>query len=191
VSWLLNPVEKNISIWKWRDGLFTESELDEIIQMGNDLEKKSATTYSRGLEEYRNSQVSWIPDSEDKYHWIYRRISEYIIELNSGFYQFDLDHIELLQFTEYTANYQGRYGPHLDLGGDSLSRKLSFSLQLTDPVTYDGGDLQFHYGNGAERAPKARGKIIVFPSFVLHEVTPVTRGVRNSLVGWVGGPQFR
>ena len=71
------------------------------------------------------------------------------------------------------------------------SRKLSLSLQLTDPSQYEGCDLQFQGGRRIETAPRTRGALIAFPSYVLHRVTPITRGVRKSLVCWVSGPEFR
>ena len=39
--------------------------------------------------------------------------------------------------------------------------------------------------------PKEQGKLILFPSYVLHEVKPVTKGERYSLVAWITGPQFK
>jgi PKHD-type hydroxylase len=46
-------------------------------------------------------------------------------------------------------------------------------------------------GNKIQPAPRERGAVIIFPSYVLHRVTRVTRGVRKSLVVWVTGPNFR
>ena len=43
----------------------------------------------------------------------------------------------------------------------------------------------------AQQNAREQGSIIIFPSFVYHQVTPVTRGLRQSLVGWIAGPTFR
>ncbi|WP_299006958.1 hypothetical protein [uncultured Tenacibaculum sp.] len=40
------------------------------------------------------------------------------------------------------------------------------------------------------RVPREKGTIIVFPSFMMHCVTPITKGVRKSIVGWVAGPPY-
>lgn len=79
------------------------------------------------------------------------------------------------------------------------TRKLSFSLQLSDPNDYDGGDLEFAAYSPAidpEAPPpspvfRQRGALVVFPSFMLHRISPITRGTRYAMVGWVHGPPFR
>lgn len=63
-------------------------------------------------------------------------------------------------------------------------------MQLTDPHEYEGGELELHDGV-FKYLPKNQGAVIAFPSYVLHKVNPVTRGVRHSLVTWVTGPQFK
>lgn len=77
-------------------------------------------------------------------------------------------------------------------------RKLSMTVQLTDPDEYKGGDFEIDRGPhyGISRYYKVseiaqRGSIIVFPSFVPHQVTPVTEGVRESLVMWSIGPRWK
>ena len=77
-------------------------------------------------------------------------------------------------------------------------RKLSMTLNLTDPDDYSGGDLKFdfgpHMGRGRFKTCKEirpRGSIIIFPSFIHHQVTPVTKGTRYSAVIWSLGRPFR
>jgi PKHD-type hydroxylase len=75
-------------------------------------------------------------------------------------------------------------GPHY--------RKMSFSLQLSDPSTYKGSELEFyHYGNTFDKSKTDQGTLIAFPSFIPHRVTPLTEGKRYSLVGWVCGKAFK
>jgi len=65
-------------------------------------------------------------------------------------------------------------------------------LLLSDPETYDGGNLQLlDEGGSSYIAPRKRGTIILFDSRTQHRVQKVTRGVRKSIVGWVVGPRFR
>jgi PKHD-type hydroxylase len=82
------------------------------------------------------------------------------------------------------------YGWHQDYGGE-ISRKLSLVLQLSDPSEYEGGNLQVKTSSEPQTVKKQRGFIAAFPSYVLHQVTPVTKGNRQSLVAWVSGPQFK
>jgi len=75
-------------------------------------------------------------------------------------------------------------------------RKLSVTINLTDPSTYDGGDLMFDLGEndgGKITASEAReqGSVIVFPSFLYHCVSPITKGTRYSLVNWALGRPFK
>ena len=64
-------------------------------------------------------------------------------------------------------------------------------LQLTDTANYEGGNLQIRVGGDPQTVRKQRGLIAVFPSYVLHQVTPVTQGNRQSLVAWISGPPFK
>jgi PKHD-type hydroxylase len=76
----------------------------------------------------------------------------------------------------------------------NFQRKLSCSVQLTDPDTYEGGDLILQTGkNETDRHTftRKRGSVIVFPSMVYHKVTPVTSGTRFSAVAWMRGQAFK
>ena len=70
-------------------------------------------------------------------------------------------------------------------------RKLSFSLQLTDETTYEGGNFQLMDGKKTYFAPRKRGTLVVFDSRAMHRVLPVTKGTRKSIVGWTLGPRWR
>ncbi len=98
---------------------------------------------------------------------------------------------EGFQFTNYKAP-SGKYNRHVDKGFGFPIRKLSISIQLTDPKEYEGGEL--YIDNGVESyvmMKKDQGALIAFPSYTLHEVMPVTKGERNSLVTWVTGKPFK
>jgi PKHD-type hydroxylase len=111
------------------------------------------------------------------------------LHLNKEFYSFDLyGLVEAFQYTVYDDQEGGHYGWHVDLGGNDVEpRKISISLQLTDPERYKGCELEVEAGNGCYVAERARGTLIAFPSYVLHRVTPIESGVRKSLVIWVSG----
>ena len=78
-------------------------------------------------------------------------------------------------------------------------RKLSMTVNLNPPGAYEGGNLKFDFGMHIQKEVRfheceeirPQGSIIIFPSFMDHCVTPVTRGERFSLVLWTVGPPFR
>ena len=98
-----------------------------------------------------------------------------------------------IQYTEYYATKKGHYGWHQDIGSGWLSkRKVSITVQLSGPDEYEGGDLEYwRGGDGCETAPKDKGLVFIFPSYMMHRVTPVTKGIRRSFVLWVGGEHYR
>lgn len=111
------------------------------------------------------------------------RLSAQIRSVNDRLYKFDLAEHEDPQLAEYTVG--DHYDWHLDLGpGRARLRKLSASVQLSPADGYDGGELEIR---GAGAVDRAEGTLIIFPSFLLHRVAPVTRGVRYSLVAWASG----
>jgi len=97
--------------------------------------------------------------------------------------------VELAQFSVYNSSDAGFYEWHVDVGlrGATGRRKLSVTLQLTDPSTYEGGDLEIVTGNPSNplKLPRNLGGAVIFPSYTLHRVSPVTKGVRYSVVLWL------
>lgn len=81
------------------------------------------------------------------------------------------------------------------------TRKLSFTVQLSPPASYEGSHLEFaKYTLGPHESGEAtklrdtlrqQGFLIVFPAFMTHRVTQLTSGVRHAIVGWMHGPEFR
>jgi PKHD-type hydroxylase len=73
------------------------------------------------------------------------------------------------------------------------TRKLGFTIQLSNPEDYEGGELQFYDGSKTRLEPelKEKGTLIVFPSFVWHRILPITKGTRYAVVGWIHGNHFK
>lgn len=182
----LDPVHT----WAYWDNAFTEEECEKIIAIGNDRTQRQATTRGGDIEKVRKSEVAWLYPSDDL-DWAYRRVTDIIMNLNERFFGFDLfGATEGFQFTKYTAP-GGKYGKHVDCAPGTLIRKLSFTVQLSDPKDYKGGDLCLYLGDEPEVMKKDRGFVALFPSYTLHEVTPVTKGTRYSLVSWITGKPFK
>ena len=175
---------------------FSPSELDRIEAIGDRLAAEKAIVASGAADgvvhgKIRITQTAWMElGSETK--WLYDRVQGVARALNDRVYQFDLRGFsEHLQYTVYHGAEGGHYDWHVDHGPIRVRRKLSISLQVSDPSLYDGCELQFQAGNRIETAPRDRGSVIAFPSYVLHRVTPCTRGTRKAVVAWTTGPQFR
>ena len=127
--------------------------------------------------------------------FISEALSKLIERSNQNLWGFELGSIiEQIQYTEYHAEDKGHYDWHLDIGNDQYSlRKISLTVQLSDPNDYEGGLLELNHAGDDKSitAPTTKGSVFVFPSYLRHRVTPVTKGIRKSLVLWVGGNQFR
>lgn len=121
--------------------------------------------------------------------WIGQRIAERIRDINDEIYRFRLLGLEEpVRVFSYRAEESGQFRAHIDLSSVQPMRKLTFSVLLSDPATFEGGNLMF--STVAFDEARAQGAITVFPSFVLHQVTPVTAGHRIVIVGWALGPSF-
>ena len=181
-----------VAVWK---NVFAPKELDVIEALGDALMPMRAEIAGRNTEhteKLRITRVAWMERNPET-AWIYARLEELVLYLNKEFYSFDLyGLVEAFQYTVYDGQEGGHYGWHVDLGGNDVEpRKISLSLQLTDPSNYQGCELEVEAGNGCYVAERARGTLIAFPSYVLHRVTPIESGTRKSLVIWVAGPTFR
>jgi len=167
------------------------------IQLVKELSKKypiiDGNVSGSVNKSYRNSEITWLPYNDDT-KWLYEKCKDLLITANNNMWNFHITSIkESLQFTEYrpslTDDNHGMYDWHMDVGSNEAStRKLSMTIQLSDE--YEGGDLEFMLHRNIVKAPKTKGTVIFFPSYLMHRVTKVTSGTRNSLVTWFHGPPF-
>ncbi len=170
------------------------AEIEKLVA-GIDFVRAQTQAEDNGLTEteYRKSNVIWLPMTE-QYKWIYDKIGDMAYEANQNLYHFDLHSMpEQIQYTEYYDHEKGHYDWHMDTGYGNLSqRKISVTVQLSDGDEYEGGDLQLWPGGIYPLvAPRGKGNVVIFPSFMMHRVTPVTRGTRKSFVLWLGGGHYR
>jgi len=196
-DWHLNT--QTVERWCFINDVFSSLECDRIIEQANqkDLVQRNrggieGTLNNETVKKIRRTNVAWIIANKDENKWIFERLTGAINQINKQFYNFDLDKIENLQFSEYREDEKGFYGKHIDMLMNSFNvRKLSVSVQLTDENSYEGGDLLMHTGSTPYKTTRKKGSVIAFPSYTLHEVTPVTKGTRHSLVAWAVGPMFK
>jgi PKHD-type hydroxylase len=195
-NWYLDL--ETVETWAWMDAL-TPEQCKQVIEYAEKKgTKKGVVGFGENTKEddtIRNSDVLFLESSDKEIHWLYQHCAWLVKEANERFFGYDLHAIETLQYTKYSADAGNQYyGKHVDnstTGYNGAHRKLSFSILLTDESEYEGGKLQFHFYDKPEIPKQDVGKAIFFPSHNLHEVTPVTKGTRISLVGWVNGPRFR
>tara|TARA_R110002020_G_scaffold34293_1_gene104436 strand:- start:1112 stop:1699 length:588 start_codon:yes stop_codon:yes gene_type:complete len=173
---------------------FSKEECDFIVQFAKKQGLTEALVSSGKSDlKIRKSNVSWLIPCKEL-DSIYKKLTDLVMNLNNQFFNFDLyGFSEAIQFTNYTAPGE-KYGRHIDRYYGGLVRKLSMSVQLTDPKKYQGGDFCLYPGEGYNNKAvmkKEQGTFIIFPSYILHEVKPVTKGERNSIVAWITGPKFK
>jgi len=190
---LFVPKESDMTEYYWFKEGFSKSEIDIILENMENLPSQealvAANTEGDELHQMRKSEIKWIPQNPH-FKWIYERLAKLIIEANEALWQFDLASIiDSIQFTVYHEG-GGHYNWHLDIGPRELSwRKISLTIQMSEDEDYEGGELEFMRGPIPTKAPRGKGVVVVFPSYILHRVSPVTKGTRKSMVLWVGGGQ--
>jgi len=153
--------------------------------------------------DYRNTTLFIPPKPDD---WLFQKIVNEIMQFNNSEtgYGFEVHGMaEPPNVMRYRApdldpnGKPGKYDWHLDVGpGDVPSmRKVSYSI-LLNPGEYEGGELAFRIGRSeaphpGQNDPKAIGNFLVFPSYIMHSVTPLMKGTRYAIVGWLHGNSFR
>ncbi|MFK8104664.1 MAG: 2OG-Fe(II) oxygenase [Saprospiraceae bacterium] len=186
------PLKTNFVEFVYYNGLFLPHETNRILNCWNEDKTIKATLSgeTKYQDDLRKSSVMFLDDTLE-YKWIYDKLASLAIKTNNERYWFDLlGFHQALQLTRYSEG--DFFDWHLDFGAGEISaRKLSMTVQLSDPEEYEGGDLQFMINQKIVTAPREKGTIVIFPSFMMHRVTPITKGVRQSIVGWVSGPPFR
>jgi len=138
----------------------------------------------------RITTISWIPFKDMPE--MYQDIETTMLQANNNHFGFDgMNLTEPGQFTHYLEG--GFYDWHMDtdvLGKHQPPvRKISMTLLLSDPSTFEGGELEFM--SDGKKAKLKQGQAIFFASWLQHRVKPVTKGERKSLVMWFGGPSFK
>jgi len=182
--------------WFWKSEISHEN-CQKIINLSEDNWNEADTFGSKmdiqKKDDVRKSDIVWITEQ-----WVYDLIWVYMCEANeSAGWKYNIVAAGNCQITRYTKG--GFYSWHKDGIGShndadnrpdnkflhGNARKLSMSIMLNDD--YGGGNFEIF---GGESLQGEEGSVIVFPSFIEHQVTPVTKGIRYSLVTWFVGPPF-
>ena len=193
----MSPTEP---IWKsyiveTKEPIFTPKQCQMVIDKGMSLKKEKARVGMNkpegGLDpKKRVTTIIWIPFKDMPE--MYQDIERTMLKANRNHFGFEgMQLTEPAQFTHYLEG--GFYDWHMD--NDVLGkhqppvRKISMTLLLSDPSTFEGGELEFM--SKGKTASLQQGQAIFFASWLQHRVKPVTQGERKSLVMWFGGPSFK
>jgi PKHD-type hydroxylase len=201
LTWQTQQVGRFMYPYAFWDNFLSEDELKAIEQFC--LTKPLIDSMTIGGAEQANltdarRSKSVIYEFNPDIFWIFDRMKSITEYVNSECFNFDLLGFDYFQYAEYQGE-GSRYEFHTDLiyGNDLppymiFPRKLSFTLVLSDNSEYTGGELQFQPDTqNPVTLDQRRGRIVAFPSWVLHRVCPLTSGTRRSIVWWATGPKFR
>jgi len=189
--------------WQYWKGNFSKKDCEGIVKSAltfpsKDGEIGHAANRTIKDDSVRKSTIRWLPRFSQEFYPLFGHLEILFHESNKDAFGFDLKLFHEVQFTEYHATQSGKYDWHHDtkwVSSQPYRRKLSMAIQLSDPNDYEGGVFEFHPEDVNQLPPPEellpQGTVIIFPSFLRHRVTPVTKGTRYSLVTWYEGPSFR
>jgi PKHD-type hydroxylase len=172
----------------WQQGVLSPAECDALVNAPGPW-VPALMTGKDGVGPQRK-QATWkLLPLGPEVEWVFQRLARFLAARAD--FGFELEELESpLKLQRYGAG--DFHGWHADLGAPRATRrKLGLSVQLTASADYEGGDLRFFEPPAHTPAPREQGCAICFPSYMPHEVTPVTAGVRHVLTAWVVGPPFR
>jgi PKHD-type hydroxylase len=175
---------------------FTVAECEAVCALANKLYPIKSTVGDGDNSKYDPSVRAvdtYNIEYSDETAWIFKKIAAAVGKANAEYYKYDLYGItHALQLLHYKDVEHGHYDWHVDCGnGTSATRKISVSVPLTHRSKYDGGDLLINNNGNVINTVNEQGSINMFPSYLLHQVTPVTRGERWVIVIWINGPRFK
>jgi PKHD-type hydroxylase len=165
--------------------LFTKSECEDIVYMGNSLIKEDGKLqhkdgrWAKGTG--RNCSLAWLHSTAMGSGWIFKKIHYALQQVNDECYGFNIKIPYSLQFTEYKA-FQN-YDWHFDNGAENDVRLLACVVNLKNASIGGGTEIK---ANGWKNGYLANnvGSATIFPCYLLHRAKKVYLGTRYSLVGW-------
>jgi PKHD-type hydroxylase len=201
----LTPYNNDVPASNWTNfyyfkNVFTDemiSNLENMVHNNYKFEKGTTGILEFGTvtnsKETNNRDIAYIePNLESQ--WLYELLFPLSLEANEQLFQFDIDIVtDPIHYVIYPED-GGHLDWHMDIGAYAVNkRKLAMTVQLSDSSDYDGGDFEIWLGSKDKfvTVPREKGDVIIFPSFLMHRVKPITRGQRKCLVFWTGGKPFR
>lgn len=197
ITWRTQQLGRYTFPFVYWDNFLPEDELQKIEEYCQSKGVNDSRVIDGNIIDARKSK-SLIHNIDMENLWVFERLRMITEHANAEFFNFDLLGFDYFQYAEYQGE-GSHYDYHTDIiyGQDLpnymiFPRKLSFSLVLSDSAEYEGGEFQFKTDTDrAVTMEQKRGRVIGFPSWILHRVAPLTRGTRRSIVWWCTGPKFR
>ena len=167
-----------------QDQVISTAKCGEIIHTHGKKFRMGKVNAGQSNSQIRKALAHAIPIGE--YPELYQEIIPLVLDVNRSLWGYKLDSHDSIQLLKYTPGCH--YDWHMDLGsGGHETRKLSFIIGLSPTESYEGGEVIFKVGPVEKGIKIEQGKMMTFPSFILHKVAPVTKGERYVLVGWLRG----
>lgn len=185
------------------EGMFTPEELDKVIEV---CEKELLKTGAPDLTDLEWSTLSrktfsGFVSKNIETKFIFDRFAEYAKLINETHFQLDITALipKGFLFTKYTTpgDHLGwhtdkkEHSRYVGSGMPNTIRKMSIALQLSDPVEYEGCDMEVIADQGLKEIPKKKGSFYCIPGYIQHQVTPLISGKRIVLIAWYVGPKFK
>jgi PKHD-type hydroxylase len=175
--------------------MFTAEECEKILSVTKREYASSAsigTTESNLNKKIRSAKI-YLLENNEEYEWLFEKVGAVVSIVNTIHFNYQIMGITHgLQLIEYDSSdpIPGHYTWHSDAGpGEAATRKISLTAQISDPQDYEGCELTINNIGETVVGTKQRGSIHLFPSFLLHQVSPITKGKRYALVIWVHGSE--
>ena len=163
------------------DPILTKQECSNLIDRLSEKVSTARLGANTVDTSYRSTKSCQVKDK-----LLEANLLDYCYDLNDKFWNFELEGQDPIQFLLYEVG--DNYNWHLDIGkGKHSTRKLSIVIPLSSGESYEGGELLVKIAEKDISVPLKQGCPILFPSYILHKVTPVTKGKRFMLVGWMKG----
>ena len=181
----IEKVKNRLDTNKWKEATVYSDRGDNLFIDPNTID----TTGRKAKSQYL------LPNQQDGHP--FPQITHIISDINNNYWNYDLRYITFADDAPAIFKYElgGKHSWHIDCSPTQATRKLAYSIQLSDSSDYEGGDLEFFDGDekGNKVPPEIRkkGSIIVFAAFAWHRITPITKGIRYAMVGWIHGPSYR
>ena len=176
--------------WQLWEGVLSKETCEKYLTACSYLNLQDATVFKsvdhKPDHNIRTTQIAFVNNKE-----IQSTMRWYLEEANRNAFNVEVNYLPNTQYGEYSEG--SFYDWHYDVnwkGERAYDRKLSICVQLCDSSEYEGGDFEF---KEVEQPIgfRTQGSILVFPSYLTHRVTKVTKGTRKSLVNWMEGPRWR
>lgn len=187
--------------WCYFKSYFDKQTCEDILKKAQEIPAQDAYmgigANPSSNSNVRRSKIRFVNNGDWRFQKLFDDLWRTALQANADFFNFHLTKLDFIQIAEYDSSYLGEYKEHKDvfwINDDPFyHRKLTCVIQLSDPLLYEGGNLEITDSIHTPDANELRqqGTVIFFPSFMMHRANPVTKGTRHSIAAWFEGPKWR